>query len=89
MKDIIDEQVKNYMNEVEAECGTKDERLYTIFNKTFLDTLQNALKVDENKNIFVLTGDIPAMWQRDSSAQLRPYLLLAKTDDNIKDIMRL
>lgn len=33
MKDIIDEQVKNYMNEVEAECGTKDERLYTILTR--------------------------------------------------------
>lgn len=87
MDQIISDKVKDYMNEIKTECGNKDERLYTIFNKTFLDTLQNALKVDENNNVFVLTGDIPAMWQRDSSAQLRPYLLLAKSDEHIKDII--
>lgn len=87
MDQIISDKVKDYMNEIKTECGNKDERLYTIFNKTFLDTLQNALKVDENNNVFVLTGDIPAMWQRDSSAQLRPYLLSAKSDEHIKDII--
>ncbi len=35
-----------------------------------------------------MTGDIPAMWLRDSTAQVRPYLVMAKEDDNIRDLIR-
>lgn len=68
MKEIIDKNIEKYMKEIKNQCHTQDERLYTIFEETYLDTLKNALKVDKNGNIFVLTGDIPAMWQRDSAA---------------------
>ncbi len=35
----------------------------------------------------VLTGDIPAMWLRDSSAQVWPYLPLAGTDDRLRQLL--
>lgn len=87
MENLIDKNVKQYMRDIEKQCGPQDKRLYTIFNKTYLDTLKNALKEDQNHNIFVLTGDIPAMWQRDSAAQLRPYILLAEQDDKVKELI--
>jgi meiotically up-regulated gene 157 (Mug157) protein len=37
---------------------------------------------------YIITGDIPAMWLRDSTAQIRPYLLLANRDEAIAALIR-
>ena len=37
--------------------------------------------------LFLLTGDIPAMWLRDSTAQMRPYLVLAEKDEAIRNLI--
>ena len=37
---------------------------------------------------YVKTGDIPAEWLRDASAQVRPYLFFAKTDPQVAPLLR-
>jgi uncharacterized protein len=55
-------------------------QLQQVFANTFSNTYATTLKPQPDGSTFVITGDIPAMWLRDSAAQVRPYLALAKTD---------
>lgn len=58
-----------------------DPKLAWMFENCFpntLDTTVNFRQVNGKPDTFVITGDIDAMWLRDSSAQVVPYLPLAK-----------
>ncbi len=52
-----------------------------MFADTFSNTYATTLQKQPDGSVFVITGDIPAMWLRDSAAQVRPYLHLAKQDE--------
>jgi uncharacterized protein len=55
-------------------------KLPKLFADTFSNTFTTTLRPQSNGTTHVITGDIPAMWLRDSAAQVRPYLRLAKSD---------
>ena len=57
------------------------------FEASFANTLTTTIKPQNDGTTFVLTGDIPAMWLRDSTAQVRPYLVLAKHDKEIEEMI--
>ncbi|WP_390410418.1 glycoside hydrolase family 125 protein [Lacticaseibacillus jixiensis] len=76
-----------YIDKIVALCGSEHAAWGETFALTYADTLKHALVADGDSRIFVLTGDIPAMWQRDSSAQLRPYLVPARDDPKLADII--
>ena len=46
-----------------------------------------TVKKMEDGTTHVITGDIPAMWLRDSVAQVRPYLVAAAEDQEISDLL--
>lgn len=53
-----------------------------------IDTTVHFRKGDDGKNdTFVYTGDIHAMWLRDSGAQVWPYVQLANEDAALKDML--
>ena len=62
-------------------------KLATLFEHCFLNTLQTTVRPQPDGTTFVITGDIPAMWLRDSAAQVRPYLILAPHDPQISDML--
>src|SRR5262249_19181036 len=50
--------------------------------------LRNAVVVRGDGTAFVVTGDIPAMWLRDSTGQVKPLLALAGLVPEVVDLVR-
>ncbi len=64
-----------------------DEATTAMFERCFENTLGTTLREMPDGTLFMLTGDIPAMWLRDSTAQLGPYLHFAAEDQTISDMI--
>mgnify|MGYP002986216669 CR=1 FL=1 len=65
----------------------KDEKLRWMFENCFPNTLDTTVRYKMKAgrpDTFVITGDIDAMWLRDSSAQVWPYLPLMKDDKELQ-----
>jgi meiotically up-regulated gene 157 (Mug157) protein len=65
------------VEELENKLPEKSE-IKEMFNRCFINTINTTVEPSENDISFVLTGDIPAMWLRDSAAQVSHYLPFAK-----------
>ena len=68
----------------------KDPKLAWMFENCFPNTLDTTVKFgtkNGKSDTFVITGDIDAMWLRDSSAQVWPYLPLTKSDAQLKQLI--
>ncbi len=65
-----------------------DERVRKMFRKCYLNTLETTVKYDDEGNVFVITGDIEAMWLRDSSVQVSHYVRAAKDDEDAKELVK-
>ena len=76
--------VQQFMDDMTKRAEVENPRWAEIFNKCFANTLLTTVKRFDDGSTFLLTGDIPAMWLRDSTAQVRPYLAIAKEDDDLQ-----
>ncbi len=68
-----------------------DTELAQLFENCFPNTLDTTVTVTTSGNqtdTFVITGDIDAMWLRDSSAQVWPYLPFATKDPALRSLFR-
>ncbi len=63
-------------------------QLAHMFRQCFPNTLETTIIRAENESPFVVTGDIPAMWLRDSSAQVRPYIHLVGDDPDVRALVK-
>jgi len=61
----------------------KDEGMRRLFKNCFLSTLTTTVKPKDDGSVYVFTGDIPAMWLRDSSSQINPYVRLCNIDPDM------
>lgn len=67
-----------------------DPNLAVIFENCFPNTLDTTVvpgSFEGQPDTYVVTGDIDAMWLRDSSAQVWPYLPLCKDDPKLRTLL--
>ncbi len=77
-----------YANELENKTKLTYPALAPLAKQCYLNTIETTVKKCDNGDYFVITGDIPALWLRDSSAQLRPYVNHCKSSDELKEIFK-
>jgi meiotically up-regulated gene 157 (Mug157) protein len=74
----------------QTKAKLKDPKLAWMFENCYPNTLDTTVRfkmVNGKPDTFVITGDIDAMWLRDSSAQVWPYLPLANEDEKLKSLL--
>lgn len=67
---------------------SKWPELQKIYKNTFLSTLETTTKLLDDNTTYVFTGDIPAMWLRDSSAQVKHYIKLCNIDPDMDKMIQ-
>ena len=65
-----------------------DESLKEVFHKCFFNTIETTTFFEDDGSAFIITGDIPAMWLRDSSAQVMQYLYFAKQCPSVQKLIK-
>lgn len=71
--------------------GTGDPELRWLFANCYPNTLDTTVEMgtlDGRPDSFVITGDIPCLWLRDSAAQVHGYLPLARKDPALQTLFR-
>ena len=80
--------VNQTIEKVKKKIG--DPKLAWMFENCFPNTLDTTVQFQMKKgkpDTFIITGDIDAMWLRDSSAQVWPYLPLASNDSHLQQML--
>ncbi len=82
------EAVEEVIRTVSARIA--DPELAWLFGNCFPNTLDTTVDhgtLDGEPDTFVITGDIEAMWLRDSTAQVWPYLPFASRDAKLRSLL--
>ncbi|OXM14904.1 glycoside hydrolase family 125 protein [Paenibacillus herberti] len=78
--------VQNVLSEADERLAHRP-KLRQLFRNCFPNTLETTTKRMPDSTTFVITGDIPAMWLRDSVEQVIQYVPLAKEDAELQRII--
>lgn len=83
----IPKEMESKINEIK-EFFKDDQKVGEMFEVGYKNTYQTTLKKQDDGTTFVITGDIPAMWNRDSVAQVLPLLEFCDRNEEIKNVIK-
>ncbi len=83
----IPQKIQQHIEENSKILEKYSPKLAKLYSNCYASTVDSALVPKEDGTYFVLTGDIPAMWLRDSSAQVNHYVGLSE-DSEVADIVK-
>jgi meiotically up-regulated gene 157 (Mug157) protein len=81
--------VEQAIQTIKKNIGNKE--IAWLFENCFPNTLDTTVDfemINGKPDTYVITGDIDAMWLRDSSAQVWPYLPLMKEDKKLQHLIK-
>ncbi|GAB6168314.1 glycoside hydrolase family 125 protein [Clostridium carnis] len=83
------EELKDIVKKIgkDLSLSIDNEKLRTLFYNCFINTIDTTVAIDTD-DTFVITGDIPAMWLRDSTSQIEQYLPFVNNHDILKDMFK-
>lgn len=82
-------EIKDLIRKIGADLSNKidDIKLKKIFYNCFINTMETTVEYnEENIDTFIITGDIPAMWLRDSTSQIEHYLPFINEHEDLKKL---
>ena len=82
---VVEKQIETVSKRI-ADADLR--HMFRICYPNTLDTTVSFEIIDGKPDTYVITGDIDAMWLRDSSAQVYPYLPLIRQDNRLRDLIR-
>lgn len=78
--------VEAYLAEIVPKL--KDPDIARIFTACMPNTLDTTVQKASANDSFIITGDIDAMWLRDSTNQVLPYIRFLNSDPALRDMIR-
>lgn len=79
--------IRKTASELEQALSDRRPALAKMIGPCFRSTAETTLKQDA-LGVFVITGDIPAMWLRDSAGQVAHYVGLAAQSQEVRALLR-
>ena len=80
--------VEKHINEYCEKIEKYSPKLAELYRNCYPNTIETATEFMPDGSVFVLTGDIPAMWLRDSTAEVSHYIPLATENEEIGNLIK-
>ncbi len=87
MERELTKSMEKHLEWIRSAYENRENKITKIYENGIKNTYQTTIQEKEDGTTFIITGDIPAMWLRDSATQVRPLLLFVKEDPYIRRLV--